>query len=176
MKNKLFIGSVLILAFVLPACIVPPAPPPAPPQVNVPKVDVDVTVVVPAGAAEPTTIEPSSSVTVAVTQSDEYGFFLVDGDGMSLYVFKDDPTDTSTCYNNCADNWPPLITEDLPIAGEGVDSTLLGTIGRDDGTIQVTYNGHPLYYFYLDSNRGDVKGQGAQDSWYLFSPVGEMIT
>ena len=113
---------------------------------------------------------------VAVSQSDEYGSYLVDGNGMSLYAFQKDSPGVSNCYDSCANNWPPLLTSDAPTAGEGVDGGLFGTSERTDGTTQVTYNGWPLYYFKSDSKAGDLKGQGVQDVWYILSPKGEMIT
>jgi predicted lipoprotein with Yx(FWY)xxD motif len=119
---------------------------------------------------------PASQATITVAQSDEFGSFLVDENGITLYVFQDDPPGMSTCSGGCADNWPPVLTDNAPEAGEGVASSLLGTIERDDGTMQVTYNNWPLYYFVSDAHRGDMKGQGVQDAWYVISPAGELIT
>jgi predicted lipoprotein with Yx(FWY)xxD motif len=104
----------------------------------------------------------------------------VDGEGMSLYIFMNDTQDsgTSTCTDTCADVWPPLTVDGDPVAGEGVDETLLGTITRDDGSLQVTYNGWPLYLYTGDSAPGDTNGQGVTDEfglWYLIGPDGEVI-
>ena len=67
---------------------------------------------------------------------------------MTLYLFKADEGSTSTCYDDCA-AWPPL-EADAPTGGDGIDAGLLGTTERDDGTTQVTYAGHPLYYYAAD--------------------------
>jgi predicted lipoprotein with Yx(FWY)xxD motif len=184
-------------------------------------------------------------VTVNVSESTEFGPILVDGEGMSLYLFMADTQDsgTSTCGDDdgCTTDWPPLTctaagagndntnvnananantntnandntnananvnandntntntntnandnTNTAPgtaadcspeaMAGDGVDSTLLGTITRDDGSTQVTYNGWPLYLFHEDMAAGDTNGQGLDEFgglWYLVSPEGEAVT
>jgi len=105
------------------------------------------------------------------------GKILTDGAGRTLYVFTKDTAGASTCYAQCAQNWPPLLTTGSPkaSAGSDVDSTLLGTTTRTDGMTQVTYKGMPLYYFAKDTAAGDVKGQGVGDVWYAVAPTGEMI-
>lgn len=115
--------------------------------------------------------------TVATAQSTTYGTYLVDGQGMTLYLFKSDVQGSgkSTCYGGCAYAWPPLLT---PVAADAVLPDKLGTIQRKDGTTQVTYNGWPLYYFTPDQTPGDTVGQGADGfgaGWYLVSPEGTMI-
>jgi predicted lipoprotein with Yx(FWY)xxD motif len=112
--------------------------------------------------------------TVGVADTD-LGSILVDAEGMTLYLFEADTDGTSTCYDECADAWPALIG-DAPIAGEGIDETLLGTTERDDGEVQVTYAGRPLYYFASDAAAGDTEGQGIGDVWYVIDPSGEPIT
>ena len=107
-----------------------------------------------------------------------FGSALVNGDGMPLYVFSLDTGGTSACADDCAAEWPPLASQGAPVAGDGVDATLLGTITRDDGTMQATYNGHPLYTFVDDTTAGDAMGQAMDDfggTWSLISPAGEMI-
>ncbi len=96
---------------------------------------------------------------------------------MSLYLFTNDTQDsgTSTCTGECLAEWPALTTEADPAAGDGADATLLGTITRDDGSTQVTYNGWPLYYFADDTAAGDTNGQGLEGVWFLVSPAGEAI-
>jgi mono/diheme cytochrome c family protein len=94
---------------------------------------------------------------------------------MSLYVFLRDTDGESACYDQCATAWPPLLTDDAPVALDGVDGELLGTTERTDGTTQVTYAGWPLYFFVQDQAAGDVAGQGVNDVWYLVSPAGEAI-
>jgi predicted lipoprotein with Yx(FWY)xxD motif len=115
---------------------------------------------------------------VNVAEVGTYGSALVNGEGMALYAFSLDTGGTSACTDDCAAEWPPLASQGAPVAGEGVDATLLGTITRDDGTMQVTYNGHPLYTFVDDTAPGDANGQGLDDFdgiWNLVSPAGEPI-
>ncbi len=115
------------------------------------------------------------AATVAVTEGDTLGEFLVDAEGMTLYLFTNDSENTSNCYDGCAASWPPLLTDGEPEAGDGVDATLLGTTARTDGTTQVTYNGLPLYFFASDQSAGDTTGQEVGGVWYVVSPEGEAV-
>jgi predicted lipoprotein with Yx(FWY)xxD motif len=110
--------------------------------------------------------------TVSVASSD-LGDILVDGSGNTLYLFVPDDQGASTCYDDCEANWPPLVAD--VAAGEGADGALLGTVARDDGSAQVTYNGWPLYYFVNDAAPGDVNGQGINEVWYVVSGAGEAV-
>jgi predicted lipoprotein with Yx(FWY)xxD motif/plastocyanin len=103
------------------------------------------------------------------------GDILVDAKGMTLYLFKNDTDGESTCYDSCATNWPPLLSEGQPQAGEGINSALLGTVARTDGSMQVVYNKMPLYYFAKDTAPGDTTGQEVGDVWYVVSPAGEAV-
>ena len=106
------------------------------------------------------------------------GKFLVDGQGRALYLFEADKSTTSTCTGACAAAWPPVIASAMPMAGGGVSQSLLGTTKRADGTEQVTYNGHPLYYFAADTGAGMVKGQGSKEfgaGWYVLNAKGSKI-
>jgi predicted lipoprotein with Yx(FWY)xxD motif len=118
--------------------------------------------------------DPSAEAVVAVEDSD-LGQIVVDGEGRTLYVFLADEGSESTCYDDCEANWPPLTVEGEP-AGDGIDAALLGTTEREDGSTQVTLDGHPLYYFGGDETADDVNGQGVGDVWYVVSPEGEEIT
>lgn len=112
---------------------------------------------------------------VTVTSADsELGVILVDGEGMTLYVFDNDTDQTSTCTGDCAANWPPLTGE--ATAGGGADDSLLGSSQRDDGTPQVTYAGRPLYHFAGDQGPGDTNGQAVGDRWWVIGPDGEAVT
>ncbi|HET9312236.1 MAG TPA: hypothetical protein VFP41_13555 [Actinomycetota bacterium] len=124
-------------------------------------------------AASPRSDAPAEG-TVAVADSD-LGSILVDAEGISLYLFESDTGGSSTCYDDCAATWPPLVAE-APTAGEGADEALLGTTERDDGEMQVTYDGHPLYYFASDQAPGDTKGQAIGDVWYVVDASGEAVT
>lgn len=114
--------------------------------------------------------------TVRVTSHDEYGDILVGPEGLSLYMFDSDEqgADESTCYGECEDNWPPLVVDDEPVAGDGVEAELT-TFERDDGEMQMAANGWPLYYWVADEAEGDVSGQGVNDVWWLMTPDGEPI-
>ncbi|HEX5937090.1 MAG TPA: hypothetical protein VFZ75_05290 [Actinomycetota bacterium] len=123
---------------------------------------------------EPSPTEEAEA-TVEVASSD-LGDIVVDGDeGTTLYVFLADETTESTCYDDCEAAWPPLTVEGEPAAGEGIDASLLGTSERTDGSVQVTLDGHPLYYFAQDAAPGDVNGQGVGDVWFVVSPEGEAL-
>jgi predicted lipoprotein with Yx(FWY)xxD motif len=110
---------------------------------------------------------------IDVADSD-LGEILVDGDGMTLYVFDNDTDENSTCYDDCAANWPAF-TGDVS-AGDGVDEGLIGASERDDGTMQVTYDRQPLYYFAGDQAAGDLNGQSVGGIWWVVGPDGQKIT
>ena len=247
MNYKTLLGAFLLMALIVTAC--------APAQTEVPTLTTeptDVSTVEPTDAAtEPVVTDTASvatdtatveetatvsvpvtgAVTVSVSESTDFGAILVDGEGMSLYLFTNDTQDSgaSTCTGDCLVEWPALTcsatgaengnsntntnanansntntndnsntnsnsktnanTNDNTngttgttdgcspeaLAGEGVDATLLGTITRDDGSTQVTYNGWPLYYFHEDAAAGDTNGQGLGGVWFLVSPEGEAI-
>ena len=127
---------------------------------------------------------PSSAAmhhAVVDVQTSRYGQILVDGQGRALYLFAADKTSTPTCYDACAAVWPPFLGEkDAKVdAMHAATASLTGTTTRKDGTVQVTYNGHPLYYYSGDKNPGDVLCQGAVDhggAWYVVDPQGSAIT
>jgi predicted lipoprotein with Yx(FWY)xxD motif len=106
----------------------------------------------------------------------EHGEILVDGAGMTLYLFTEDSDGRSVCEDACAAAWPPLLVDADPVPGEGVDGGLLGTTEREDGSTQVTYAGWPLYTWAQDQQPGDVTGQGVQEVWFVVSPAGEAVT
>lgn len=114
--------------------------------------------------------EPVANVTVQLAETD-LGEIVVDGDGNALYLFTPDAQGESTCYDGCADAWPPLIGE--ATAGTGLDAGLFGSVARDDGSAQVTYNGWPLYYFAGDTSDGDTNGQGVNDVWFVLNAAGD---
>ena len=102
---------------------------------------------------------------------------LVDGNGMTLYLFTRDSTGRSACTSNgCLARWPLLATDGDPVAGNGIDQTLLGTARHPNGATQATYNGNPLYYFAPDLAPGDARGQGVGGVWWVVSPGGSGIT
>ena len=106
------------------------------------------------------------------------GRILVDSKGITLYDFPPDKGTTSVCYGACAALWPPLLTHGKPVAGPGVRASQLGTTKRKDGKLEVTYGGHPLYYFVSDRKPGQTTGQGINQfggPWWVISPAGKEI-
>jgi predicted lipoprotein with Yx(FWY)xxD motif len=142
-------------------------------------------------AASSATAQPNSPTAAASASSSAAGMaiglqsasgipgkFLADGQGRALYLFEADKSSTSTCTGACAAAWPPVTASGMPMAGSGVSQSLLGTTKRADGTEQVTYNGHPLYYFAADTGAGMVKGQGSKAfgaGWYVLDAKGSKI-
>ncbi len=109
--------------------------------------------------------------TVAPLKLPKVGTVLVGPTGMTLYMFTKDTADTSTCYDACATNWPPLLVKSADEIVPGVN--LLGKWGttkRKDDTLQVTYNGMPLYYWKDDKAIGDSLGEGVGKVWYTVVP------
>jgi predicted lipoprotein with Yx(FWY)xxD motif len=116
--------------------------------------------------------------TVSAT-STMLGTILVDGSGRTLYLFAKDQPNQSACAGACAAAWPVDQTSGTPKAGSGVKASLLGTITRSDGSTQVTYNKHPLYYFARDSGAGQQNGQGVDAfgaKWFVVTPAGGAAT
>ncbi len=132
----------------------------------------------PSSATSPSAPAVTTTATVAVGSNTKLGKILVDGSGNTLYLFEKDTTTASTCYDACATYWPPLLTKDAPKAGAGVNASLLGTTKRSDGTLEVTYAGHPLYRVITDHNPGDASGQAVNNfgaAWFVLGPDGKKI-
>lgn len=127
-------------------------------------------------AAPPTTPIPAT-ITLLTAQA-SFGTYLTDDAGRALYMWDADRDGSSTCYGDCATAWPPLTVGDAAHAGPGVDSSLIGTVTRKDGTHQVTYGGWPLYHFESDTKAGDLTGQGNTGFgavWWVVAPNGEPL-
>lgn len=109
--------------------------------------------------------------TVSVAHTADLGAVLVGANGMTLYLFTRDEMDKSNCAGDCAVNWPPLTVAEgqTPSAQPGLTGAL-GTIARDDGTMQVTYDGMPLYYWAKDVAPGDTTGQNVGEVWFVIQP------
>jgi predicted lipoprotein with Yx(FWY)xxD motif len=113
--------------------------------------------------------------------SSRFGQVVVDGQGRAIYLFAADKTSDSTCYDACATAWPPVLADKgaKVDAMHGTTASLTGTTTRRDGTVQVTYNGHPLYYFEGDKKPGEINCQGVVNfgaAWYVVDPNGNAIT
>jgi len=118
----------------------------------------------------------ASVAVVSVASVPKLGPVLVDSKGFTLYDFHKDKGGKSACYGACAGVWPPLTTDGAPQRKDGAMASKLGTVKREDGTMQVTYAGHPLYTYAADTKPGDAKGNdfssyGAE--WYALQPSGE---
>ena len=125
--------------------------------------------------------QPAASTGIAASialHSTSLGGVLVDANGLTLYEFDADKTAASTCYGNCAAVWPPVLTSGAPVASAGVMAALLGTSARHDGSVQVTYGGHPLYRFVSDTKPGDTTGEGSTSfgaGWDVLDARGKVI-
>lgn len=120
----------------------------------------------------------ASGLTISTAKGSK-GTYLVGPSGRALYMWVADSNGKSACSGTCAQNWPPLTTTTGPKAASGVNASDLGTIQRSDGAKQVTYKGHPLYYFIEDSGPGMTSGEGSDNfgaKWWLMSPSGAELT
>jgi predicted lipoprotein with Yx(FWY)xxD motif len=141
-------------------------------------VGVAATVVFVLVAAASAAAKPTARSATVATAHTGLGRIVVDGRGRSLYLFEKDVRGRSVCSGLCATYWPPLLTNGRSIAITGAKRSLLGSIRREDGSHQVTYGGHPLYFFAGDTRRGQTNGEGLQDfgaGWYVLTPSGKKI-
>jgi predicted lipoprotein with Yx(FWY)xxD motif len=128
--------------------------------------------------AGPTASGGARPAAVVDVRASALGRTLVDGQGRTLYLFEADQAGKSVCNGGCAVAWPPYVGGGTPTAGAGVTGSLLGTTARGDGGTQVTYSGHPLYYYVGDLKPGDDAGQGLDQfgaKWYVLGPDGSKI-
>lgn len=134
----------------------------------------------PAASASPASSSSgSASGTVIKTANSSGGAFLTNGSGRAIYLFVADGKDKSTCSGACAATWPPVTATGQPTASGSAQASDLGTITRSDGSKQVTYDGHPLYYYSGDTGSGMDNGQGINGYgalWWLVAPSGASIT
>ena len=131
----------------------------------------------PAASAEASgTSEAGGDGIVSAAKVGDLGTILVDSEGRTLYDFHKDKGSKSACYGACAAAWPPLLTEGNPQAQGPADRSMLGTTKRKDGTVQVTYNGWPLYTYVADQNPGEANGNDIDEfgaEWYALQPNGQ---
>jgi predicted lipoprotein with Yx(FWY)xxD motif len=120
-----------------------------------------------------------SSSVVVETHTGPLGTYLTDGSGRTLYMFASDTSTKSTCSGPCLTYWPALTVSGAPTTASGASAGKVGTITGTGGTKQVTYDGHPLYYYSGDSAAGDTNGQGSTNfgaRWWLLTPSGQPLT
>jgi predicted lipoprotein with Yx(FWY)xxD motif len=128
------------------------------------------------GEKKAASAEGGAAGVVKAAKVGDLGTIVVNSEGLTLYDFHKDKGGTSACYGACAAAWPPLLTEGEPKAEAGAMVNQLGTTKRKDGSVQVTYNGWPLYTYAGDNGPGEANGNditqfGAQ--WYALLPNGE---
>jgi predicted lipoprotein with Yx(FWY)xxD motif len=129
------------------------------------------------GAAPATPSAAATAATVDLRDS-SLGKIVVDAQGRTLYLFEADKGGKSACDGPCATAWPPYLSNGAPQPGTGASGGLIATTARADGTTQVTYGGHPLYYFVGDKAPGDVTGQDIDQfgaKWYVVDKAGKKI-
>jgi predicted lipoprotein with Yx(FWY)xxD motif len=128
------------------------------------------------GASQaPTSPSPRPAGTTITSAPSDYGQVLWGPDRQVVYIWEKEPSGAAECYDDCAEAWPPVLTTGEPVAARGVDATLLGTITRRDGATQVTYNGHPLYY-YAHEGPGEVRCHNVATHgglWWVVTPAGD---
>jgi len=137
------------------------------------------------GAAAASTAQATIAHTAGATKaatlrahSSRYGRILFDGRGRVLYLFARDRGGRSSCSGACAKAWPPFLTKGAPTTLSGVNAKLLGTTRRSNGTLQVTYAKHPLYYFKEDTKPGQIKCQNVSNFgglWLVVAPGGKPV-
>jgi predicted lipoprotein with Yx(FWY)xxD motif len=133
----------------------------------------------PAAAAPAGSGAAASGGTVITTAKSSAGTVLTNGSGRAVYLWVKDTGDMSNCSGACAGAWPPVTTTAAATAAGAAKASDLGTVTRSDGTKQVTYDGHPLYYFAGDSGPGTATGQGSDGfgaKWWLVAPTGSDVT
>ncbi len=130
-----------------------------------------------AQAAQPHAVAPAAKTTIITTRHSSIGTFLVGPNGRTLYLWKADTRNHSTCFGDCAAVWPPLMLSGKLKAEGGVKASLLGSIARPGGR-EVTYNGWPLYYYISDTKAGQITGEDSPSfgaPWYVVSTAGKAI-
>ncbi|WP_107767921.1 COG4315 family predicted lipoprotein [Nocardioides terrigena] len=146
--------------------------------VSTPSATVDATETAPSPSEDPARSPTSGGTdrgTRIVASSSEFGQMLFDSTGQAIYLFDVETSSKPRCYDACAEAWPPVLARGEPVAGQGVVASLLGTTKRSDGTLQVTYDDHPLY-FYAHEGSGEVKCHDVflnGGNWYVVQPDGD---
>ena len=120
----------------------------------------------------------TAGAATVTAHASRFGKVLFDGRGRALYLFKRDKSSRSTCSGACAKAWPPFLTTKAPKAAAGARASLIATTKRADGTLQVTYAGHPLYYFSGDKKPGQINCQNVVNfggRWLVVAPSGAAV-
>jgi predicted lipoprotein with Yx(FWY)xxD motif len=165
MKPVVSVLVALLAAFLLTACGGGAAPA---------TTEVDAAAPAPPEKKEKPAPKPGTEVVLGDSQ---FGDMLFDENDQAIYLFTKETGDKPDCYDDCAAAWPPVLTKGEPVAGKGVKQSLLGTTERKDGTTQVTYGGHPLY-FYANEDPGQVlchNVEGFGGTWLVVGADGDAL-
>lgn len=127
-------------------------------------------------AAFTTGLAVSQPLHIGIADNATLGNYLVDAEGRTLYVSKDEADGSLSCVDECLETWLPTVTSGRPVTAPGLIPGFVGVVERPDGTLQASFRGYPLYYYDGDSNQGDTKGQALDSTWYVLSSTGEIIT
>lgn len=172
-KNRILFGFTIMasMAMILAACAQSTTAPTATAAANQQLPNTGETA---SATSSPT--QASQAPILMVQSNPTLGNILADSKEMTLYVFTKDTSGTSTCYDQCEAKWPPLIVSPGMAlkAGSGVSATL-STTQRTDGSMQLTVNGMPVYYYFKDSKPGDTNGQGVGSVWFVLDATGNLI-
>ncbi len=123
---------------------------------------------------DPKPTQPTATGLVITTGQSEFGTMLFNEKQQAIYIWELEESSDAECYNDCAEAWPPVLTDGHPQATGEVNNDLLGTTKRSDGSTQVTYNGHPLYY-YAHEGAGEVECHNISTHgglWWVVQPNG----
>ena len=182
--NRLLIGlsTLIALTLLLAACApqanTAPTQAVAPAPMETTAAQASSTETMPLPNTGPTAVPQAASQgpILTVKSNEILGDILADSKGMTLYVFTKDDPGVSNCYDDCAVKWPPLIVDQNTAldAGDSI-SAKLGTTQRKDGSLQLTVNDMPVYYWFQDQEEEDVYGQGVGGVWFVLDPAGNMI-
>ena len=168
-KPVIRIGTLVLLVSILAACQAAAVPTQAPAATSAP------TATALSASPTPAVVAAFAEPTINVADDPKLGKILVDGKGMTLYMYTVDAPNQSNCTGKCLQAWPPLLTQGSPTLGAGVDASLVGTATLADGTKIFTYNKMPLYYWVKDLKAGDTTGQGVGSVWYVVSTDGKVV-
>ncbi len=175
MKTTCTIVAMLTLCLLLGACNLPDTVTPSSTMETIATSATEMEKTGTPPLAEKPTRLPLTSLTLNAAQDSNLGLYLIDDQGMTVYLHATDTMNGTTCINECVDWSPVLIAQSVKVmTGPGLDTSKVGSITRDDGRTQVTYNGWPLYYYNHDVHPGDVTGHNVND-FFAVSPSGDKI-
>ncbi len=165
--------AAILLLGLLGACAEDPATPATEKSTSTPSPTTTKSDPSPAPPRSPS-VQPTEQGQKVIAAESDFGTILFDDTGQAIYLFDVETTSQPRCYGACADAWPPVLTDGAPLAGAQVKGSLLGTTPRTDGATQVTYDGHPLY-FYAHEGKNEVKCHDVflnGGNWYAVQPAG----